>query len=146
MQGIYAKMRRFITLLYLFFLICTISVTANGPWKMKLICPEEKVNLHLDLYEESIEVPDMEMFGPMNGYMNGDIYGVWTVTSFKILNDKQANIKISNDLGSETQKITLTRLNDSIWNMKFEGHNVVKRVKNKKLIKVPGEMNMKLVK
>ena len=41
--------------------------------------PKEKVTLTIDLHEESIEVPGMEMFGPMNGYLGGNIYGGWAV-------------------------------------------------------------------
>ncbi len=143
MQCIYVKMTRFITFLSVLCLLSIAVVRAGEPWKVNLRSAEEDVNLYLDLYEESIEVPGMEMFGPMNGYMKGNIYGVWTVTSYKIISDKQASIKVSNDLGSETQKILLTRKNDSVWNMKFEGHNVVKRVKNRKLVKIPAEMTMK---
>ena len=58
--------------------------------------------------EESIQVPGMEMFGPMNGYLGGDIYCVWSVTSFKIQDDKVATLRLSNDLGSETQKAKFT--------------------------------------
>ena len=117
---------------------------AQGPWKLKLFCPEEKVRLHIDLYEESIQVPGMEMFGPMNGYLDGDIYCVWSVTSFKIQDDKVATLRLSNDLGSETQKATLTQQSDSIYNLHLDGINVVKRVSGKKLVKIPVDLKMKV--
>ena len=116
---------------------------AQGPWKLKLFCPEEKVRLHIDLYEESIQVPGMEMFGPMNGYLGGDIYGVWTITSFEIKDNREATLRVSNDLGSETQRITLTQQTDSTWLMRFEGRNVVKRVNGKKLVKIPSTFLMR---
>ncbi len=112
-------------------------------WKLELFCDKEKINMILDLNEESVEVPGMEMFGPMNGYMNGNIYGVWTVTSCKILSDKSATVSFSNDLGSETQKVTLTQTTDSTWTAKLEGTTVVKRVVNKKLVKIPPILNFK---
>ncbi len=125
-------------------LILTASVAlAQGPWKMKLTCPEEKVNLVMNLYEESIEVPGMEMFGPMNGYLGGNIYGVWSITSFEIKDNKNAKLRVSNDLGSETQEIQLTQQNDSTWKMDFLGRNVVKRVNGKKLVKIPATYLMK---
>lgn len=61
---------------FLFFCSTAMSLTAQGPWKLKLVDKEENIELHLDLYEESIEVPGMEMFGPMNGYIGGDIYRI----------------------------------------------------------------------
>ena len=115
---------------------------AEGPWKLKLHCAEEKIDLCIDLYEESIEVPGLEAFGPMNGYLGGNIYGVWYVVDFDIKNDKQATITIANDLGSEDQKLTLTLNSDSTYQLKFLGYNAVKRAQGKKLIKIPGELKM----
>lgn len=110
---------------------------------MRLSCPQEKINLNIDLYEESVMVPTMEDFGPMNGYMNGNVYGVWMVTSFDIKSNSTATINLSNDLGSETQEAQLTQLTDSTWSLKFTGRNVVKRVSGKKLVKIPSELIMK---
>ena len=76
--------------------------------------------------------------------MNGNIYGVWTVTSCKILSGKSATVSFSNDLGSETQKVTLTQTTDSTWTAKLEGTTVVKRVENKKLVKISPILNFKL--
>ena len=120
---------------------------AEGPWKIHLHCPEEKIDLHLDLhldlYEESIEVPGLEAFGPMNGYLDGNIYGVWYVVGFDIKDDKHATVTIANDLGSEDQKLTLTQTSDSTYQLKFLGYNAVKRAQGKKLVKIPSEMKMK---
>ena len=118
------------------------AVVAQQPWKFQLHCPEEKIDLHLDLYEESIEVPGLEAFGPMNGYLDGNIYGVWYVVGFDIKDDKNATITIANDLGSEDQKLTLTQNSDSTYQLKFLGYNAVKRADGKKLVKIPSEMKM----
>lgn len=123
-------------------LTCASTLAAQSPWKMRLSCPQEKINLNIDLYEESITVPTMEDFGPMNGYMNGNVYGVWMVTSFDIKSNCTATINLSNDLGSETQEAQLTQLTDSTWSLKFTGRNVVKRVSGKKLVKIPSELIM----
>lgn len=124
-------------------LTCAASLAAQGPWKLRLTCPQEKILLNIDLYKESITVPTMEDFGPMNGYMNGNIYGVWTVTSFRIKDNNTATLNLSNDLGSETQETLLTQLNDSTWKLKFVGRPVVKRVVGKKLVKIPAELTLK---
>ena len=124
-------------------LTVAISALAQGPWKMILTCPEEKIDLVMNLYKEDIEVPGMEMFGAMNGYLGGNIYGVWSITSFKIDSDKNVSLRVSNDLGSETQAIQITQQNDSVWRMEFTGHNVIKRVNGKKLVKIPSVFLMK---
>lgn len=136
-------MKHFISL-FIITMCFAFVVHAQGLWKFKLHSPEEEIRLHIDLYEESIKVPGMEMFGPMNGYLGGNIYGVWTVTSFKIQDEKTATLKLSNDLGSETQKVTLTQHSDSIYILHLDGTNVVKRAVGRKLVKIPSELRMKL--
>lgn len=112
---------------------------AQTPWKCKLTCEEVNGTLHMDLYEESIDVPGMDMFGPMNGYLNGKnggVYGTWMITSFKIKNDKVATIRLSNDLGSDTQECEISAINDSTFRMDLKGGVVIKKVVNKKLVKI----------
>jgi len=132
-------------ILFIIAFLCSLSaIQAQGPWKFKLLCPEEDIRLHIDLYEETVNVPGMEMFGPQYGYLGGNIYGVWTVTSFKIKDDKVASLNLSNDLGSETQKASLTQQADSIYTLRFEGTNVIKRAVGRKLVKIPVELKMKI--
>ena len=135
-------MKKIATLAVMFF-IATV-VLGQQPWKLRLQSPEEKVNLNLDLYEESIEVPGFEAFGPMHGYMDGNIYGVWYVVGFDIKDDKHATVTIANDLGSEDQKLTLTQNSDSTYQLKVLGYNAVKRAQGKKLVKIPSEFKMKV--
>ena len=132
--------RKLATIAVMFF-IASASL-AQKPWKLNLTSPEEKIDLRLDLYEESIEVPGMEAFGPMNGYLGGNIYGVWYVVGFDIKDDSHATVTIANDLGSEDQKLTLTQTSDSTYQLKFLGYNAVKRSQNKKLVKIPSELKM----
>lgn len=122
-----------------------LTISANEPWKVKLIDKKENITLCLDLYDESIEVPDMEMFGPMNGYLGGNIYGAWPVTSFEI-KKKKAILRLSNDLGSETQEAELTQTSDSTYTLKLTGFTVIKRVEGRKLVKIASTLNMVKVK
>ena len=133
--------RRCLTTIAVMFAIVT-AVFGEQPWKLQLRCSEEKIDFHIDLYEESIEVPGMEAFGPMNGYLGGNIYGVWYVVGFDIKDDHHATITIANDLGSEDQKLTLTQTSDSTYQLKFLGYNAVKRAQGKTLVKIPSELKM----
>ena len=128
-----------------FMLCCTFfmqDIRANEPWRLNLSSQvEEGINLRLDLYEESIDVPGMEMFGPMTGYMNGKgIYGVWMITSFKIESEREAILRLSNDQGSETQSVRLTTLSDSTYQAELQGGVVMKKVEGKKLVKLPSRL------
>lgn len=133
--------RRILTTIAAAFVFST-AILAEQPWRLRLHSPEEKIDLHIDLYEESIDVPGLEAFGPMNGYLGGNIYGVWYVVGFDIKDDRQATLTIANDLGSEDQKLTLTQTSDSTYQLKFLGYNAVKRAQGRKLVKIPGEMKM----
>ena len=93
-------------------LLLSIALRAGEPWKLQLTNKEEQVDLKLDLYEESIDVPGMELFGP------------------------------SNDQGSETQASLLTWQNDSTYLMELQNGVVVKKVVNKKLVKIPGKITL----
>jgi hypothetical protein len=125
----------------LFVLFVCYNSYAGNPWKLSLKDPKEKVTLIIDLHEECIEVPGMEMFGPMSGYLGGNIYGVWAVTSFKIAKDK-AILRLSNDLGSETQEAELTQTSDSTYMLKLIGSTVIKRAEGRKLHKITPTLNM----
>jgi hypothetical protein len=128
-------------LFFALFLAFSASICASKPWKLHLKEPKMKIELKIDLYEESIEVPDMEMFGPMNGYLGGDIYGVWTITSFSIKKNK-AILRLSNDLGSETQEAELTQSSDTTYTLKLLGNTVVKKIEGRKLVKIAPTLNM----
>lgn len=119
---------------------------ASDPWKATLRSNDAKLTLKIDLHTESIEVPDMEMYGPMHGYMKGDtqdnLYGTWTITSCSIQSPKKATLRLSNDLGSETQQATLTLNTDSTYTLKLDGQMVMKRVVEKrKLTKIANSFN-----
>ena len=132
--------------IFLFLSLCLLPTRASNPWKIRLQNEQEQTKLIIDLYEESITVPTMEMFGPMNGYLSGQgVYGVWSVTSFEIKDDKTALIRLSNDLGSETQQLKLTWQTDSTYLMELQDGVVVKRAVNRKLVKIEPKMELKVI-
>lgn len=119
-------------------MLSSLAIGAAEPWKWRMENKEEGAVLRIDLYEETVNVPGMDIFGPMNGYLGGKgIYGVWMVTSFKVKNDQTAELRLSNDQGSETQAVKLTWQTDSTCLMELQGGVVVKRVVNNKLVKIP---------
>ncbi len=131
----------------LFLLIATIvctSLNAQERWKFQMETEEGDIVLNIDLYEESVDVPGMSMFGPMNGYLGGKgVYGVWMVTSYEILSDEKATLHLSNDLGSETQHVRLTLNEDSTCLFEQTNGNVIKKAVNNKLVKIPAKLTFK---
>ncbi len=120
-------------------------LVAAEPWRRRMESPENGLTLVLDLYEESIEVPGMSMFGPMNGYLGGEgVYGVWMVTSKKIVSDTEATLHLSNDLGSETQSVKLTLHGDSLCTFEQTGGSTIKKAVGRKLVKIPSKLEFHL--
>ena len=118
-----------------------LTAQAAEPWRLRLENNVEQATLKIDLYEESVDVPGMELLGPMNGYLGGKgVYGVWMVTSFDIKDDRTATLRLSNDQGSETQSIRLIQQTDSTYLMELQGGVVVKRAVNRKLVKIPSKI------
>lgn len=134
---------------YVFMAIMAITTTlqAEDIWKFKAYSSSEEVFLNLDLYKESIPVPEMEIFGPMNGYINGKgIYGVWMITSVKITSPKEAIVHFSNDLGSETQIVKLSLPNDTTCVFEQLEGNVIKKAIGRNLVKIPKNFQLKIKK
>ncbi len=103
--------------------------------------------LCIDLYEESVDVPGMEMFGPMNGYLAGrGVYGVWMVTSCEVQSDSRAELHLSNDLGSETQRVRLTLTDGGECLFEQVGGCTIKKAENHKLVKLPSKFTLKVKK
>ncbi|RRD80410.1 hypothetical protein EII14_01980 [Alloprevotella sp. OH1205_COT-284] len=103
---------------------------------------ENGVWMYLDLQEEKLEVPDMPFLGHVAGYMNGKIYGVWILIKYEIKRNKVI-LRFTNDIGADSQTISLTRNEDgSYWYEAING-NMIKRVEGRKLVKITGSMLMK---
>ena len=116
------------------------SQTQNGkPFKGSFYNRENRINLVIDLYDETISIPNLSFLGKTNGYMNGNINGTWMLVSKKI-EGKTATIRVSNDQGADSQTIKLTLNADSTLNYETVNGNCIRKVVNRKFAKVPSEM------
>ncbi|MCR5819721.1 MAG: hypothetical protein K6F94_02055 [Bacteroidaceae bacterium] len=128
------------------FILTLLSYPLIGgePWKGTFMNKEQQIRLVINLYEENINVPGLDMFGPMNGYVAGrGVYNVWYITKFKIIDDQHATMRISNDLGSEAQAVELTYENDSTLVFKQVDGNVMKKVVGRKLKPIPTKIELR---
>jgi hypothetical protein len=121
----------------LFLALVTLGCFAQEPFRCTLQNKELNLNLYLNLYNESITVPGMEMFGPQFGYMNGNIYNTWIVTSCKVLDSKTASANFSNDVGSETQEVSITIQSDGTYLFQHTNRSVMKKAVGRKLVRLP---------
>ncbi len=142
MTNFVSDMRQFAKIILAALFVAVTDVKAEEPWRFKMYCVEEDITLELDLYAETVEVPNMSMFGPLNGYIAGPgVYGTWMITTCKVESDKQATIHLSNDLGSETQTVRLELQTDSTLVFQQHGGVTIKKAVNRKLVKLPKTMH-----
>lgn len=137
-------MKRF--LIFVFTAVSCLISSAQDTFKGVLNCQEENLTLVIDLYKESIEVPGMEMFGPMHGYLKGNIYGIWSITSAKLIDNTHALIRLSNDQGSETQEVKLTKRNENEFDFEQIDGVCIKKVVGRKLVKIPKRLIFRILK
>lgn len=107
---------------------------------------ETGFRLHLDLEEESIEIPGMSFLGATNGYLDGKtnnhVYGVWMLLKFELSDDgRKVKLRFSNDIGSDSQDVQLTLIDDDTVKYEALGTNTIRKVEGgKKLVKTPSSM------
>lgn len=132
------------TLALLLTLVCRLAApaqdtTAVRPFEGDFHCEETGVDIHLNLYEENLTVPNFGFLGKVHGYMDGNIYGTWMLITHKIEGNK-ATLRFSNDIGSDSQNIEFTLNPDGTYTYKAVGGNDIRRAVKRKLVKVTGDM------
>lgn len=114
------------------------------PFKGHFENSEYNVYLELNLYENDINVPAHELFGPLPGYLgkrNNGFY--WLVTDGKLSPKGKAVLSMINDFGSEDLKASLTMRNDSTFILRQEDGSALKVPNKGKWLKLPKELVLK---
>ena len=136
-------MLRTLTLGILLALSAVVSAqTLDKPFKGHFVNRENNVHLYMDLYEESLTAPGYGFLGNVPAYFNGNVYGSWLMVSHKVKSDRKATLRFSNDIGSDAQTIDIEILNDSTLSYRATGSAVIKKVVNRKLVKIPTQFQM----
>lgn len=137
-------MKIHILLAFMLFMAGLNVLRSGEPFRGRFVAQDVDIKMVLDLYSESVDVPGLEMFGPLNGYLKGkDLYCTWYVSTIKKCDAQKAFVHFSNDLGSETQSVELTWEEDSILTMREVDGAVLKKVVGKKLVKLPTTFKFK---
>lgn len=112
------------------------SVEAQNRWNGTYYNTENRIKICLNLDDVSLEVPGYSFLGKVNGYMNGNIYNTWLLTDFSEKNGVLM-LRMSNDSGSDMQKIQLEQLSDTLFRYKVLGDNEVRKAVGRRLVKIP---------
>lgn len=134
-----------------FVIIILLALIASSPISAQnfngtFVSEETGIRLHLDLDNESITIPGMSFLGETHGYLDGktnnDVYGVWMLIRHTI-EDGKAKLRFTNDIGSDSQDIVLSQINDSTFQYTALGTNTIRKVEGKKLVKTPSSVVLK---
>lgn len=141
-------MKRFIILSLI--LACTMATKAQdveGVFKGHFYNDEYQVYLHINLYDNNVEVPNHELFGTLPGYLGKQRNSFfWLVTASKIKSKHKAELSLINDYGSEDLTATLTQKNDSTFILRQEEGSPLKVANNGKWQKLPKELVLRVKK
>lgn len=115
----------------------------------EFVSDETGLQMHLNLDEEDILIPGMSFLGPTNGYIDGKtnnhVYGVWMLLRFTVEGNK-AKLRFTNDIGSDSQDIVLTRIDDNTIDYKTVGPGVITKVEGgRKLVKIATSMTLRRI-
>ncbi len=123
-------------------LLCltSLSLYSQRPFEGHFVCKDAGVELHLNLYEENMDVPNFSFLGKTHGYMDGKgLYGTWILTRCQIKKGT-ASLRFSNDIGSDSQDVSLTMNADSTYSFHTLNGNALRKAVGRKLVKISGDM------
>lgn len=127
------------------FLVLSSDVFAQqDAFRAYLYNNEYEVYLRINFYDQDVQVPGQDIYGPLPGFLGKRHNSFcWVITSCRVKNEREAQMDLINDFGSEDLTATLTRKNDSIYILRQETGSTLKVPHNGKWRKLPKTIEMK---
>ena len=93
------------------------DVKEREDFRAYLFNNEYQVYLRINLYDQDVQVPGQDLYGPLPGYLGKQHNSFsWVITSCQIDNEqRKATLQLINDFGSEDLVATLQRQNDTLY-------------------------------
>lgn len=135
-------------ILYVVFMLATTGIQAQQdetrPFRAYLYNNEYNVYLRINLYEQDITIPRQELYGQLPGFL-GKLHNsfCWVITSCRVKDDKEAELQLINDFGSEDLTATLTVTNDSTYVLRHVNGSSLKVPNKEKWQKLPKALELK---
>lgn len=127
-------MKKSPVILFLFF-FCSLFVYAQRPFKGQFINEELKIRMKLNLYNDSIPVPGLELDSCF-GFFQGSINGTWAILKVIKIEDNRAEVRAVSDRGSDAQTLELTLTDKGLGVRQLNDSNM-KGVAGRKYVKLP---------
>ena len=135
------------TIFSILLIICSIGLFAqqkDDTFRAYLYNNDYEVFMHINLYDQNIEVPQHELYGPVPGYLGKRHNSFcWVITSCQVKDDKKAELQLINDFGSEDLTATLERRSDSIYVLKQGNGSTIKVPHKGKWRKLPKTLELR---
>lgn len=129
-------MKKYLTLLAMMMLPMTILAqeTTDSLFKGKFKNAELNIQCQLNLYDEAIEVPGLEL-EMCYGFLQGQINGCWMFLKVKDINEDTAVVRVVSEKGSDAQDLKLKVTAESLEIQQEDGY--IKGIKGNKYVKLP---------
>ena len=112
------------------FVLTTNIMCAQGSqdtFRAYLVNNKYEVYLRINFYEQNVTVPAHELYGELPGFLGKKSNSFcWLITSCKIKNEREAELQLINDFGSEDLNATHIRQNDSTYILRQGEGNTIK--------------------
>ena len=135
------------TILTLFLGLFALSVFAQEERKAfsgYLYNDEFEAYLRINFYDQDVTIPGQDLYGELPGYLGKKNNSFcWVITSCKIKSDKEAEMQLINDFGSEDLTATLIRKNDSTYILRQDEGSALKVPRKGKWAKLPKILEFK---
>ena len=90
--------------------------TSHENFRAYLVNNKYEVYLRINFYDQNVNVPGHELYGELPGFLGKKNNSFcWLITSCKVKSEKEADIQLINDFGSEDLSAELIRQNDSTY-------------------------------
>jgi len=112
----------------------TAQETTDSLFKGKFMNKEFNVQCKLNLYEDVIEVPGLEL-ETCYGFIQGQINGCWMILKVKEIQENTAVVRAVSERGSDAQDLKLKMTDQGLEIQQTEGY--IKGIQGKKYVKLP---------
>lgn len=105
---------------------------------------EYKIYIKMDLYDKDITVPGQDVLGEMDGYFGStQSRSMWMIVSSRLIDERTAEIEVTNDYGSEDFTAVLRVEKDGTYSYKKKDGSTLKFAVKGKWQKLPGSLEFK---
>lgn len=116
-------------------MIGVVAAVSAQDFKGHFINDELKINLDINLYNDSIQVPGLsDEF--CYGYLRGNTNGMWVILKVISLNKDKALVRAACDNGSDAQNLEITTADGKLQIKQVDG-SLIKGLSGKKYVKLP---------